>query len=151
MFYLRDILYSEILIIKNLWEKNRCYHEKLSKNFGDMYSNLVFEDRMKAFKIFDKDHIKITIAENLSNKEILGYCISTFVDVKGETHSLHVCEDSRSLGIGKSLMKNHIQWMKDNGCINITIIVSFENENTIEFYKTLGFKENTIQMQLFFT
>jgi len=38
--------------------------------------------------------------------------------------------------------------MKNNGCTNITITVAFENENTIEFYRTLGFKENTIEMRL---
>lgn len=147
MFY-RDIPFSEISAIKDLWERNRKYHEKISKNFGDMYSDLVFEDRIKPFGLFDKEHIKITLAENSSDKEILGYCISTFEGPEGETHSLHVRENARNLGIGKTLMNSHIEWLKNHGCTNITIIVAFENENTIEFYKTLGFKENTIEMRL---
>ncbi len=148
MFYYRDIPFSEISVIKDLWEKNRMYHENLSKYFGTMYSNLVFKDRIKPFELFDRKHIKITVAENSSDKEIIGYCISTFEGCEGETHSLHVCDNARGLGIGKSLMNSHIEWMKNNGCTNITITVAFENENTIEFYRTLGFKENTIEMRL---
>ncbi len=148
MFHYRDIPFSDVSTIKCLWEKNREYHERLSKNFGGMYSNLIFEERINNFGAFDKDHIKITIAENSQDKEILGYCISTFNGVEGETHSLHVYDGVRGCGIGKSLMSSHIEWMKNNGCTNITITVAFENKNTIQFYRSLGFKENTIEMQL---
>lgn len=45
-------------------------------------------------------------------------------------------------------MNRHMEWLKDNGCKIITITVSYENNNTIEFYKTLGFKPNTLEMRL---
>lgn len=148
MVCLRDISFSQVSIIKDLWEKNRKYHENLSEFFGDLYSDLVFEERINSFSTFDKDHIKITLAEDTLNRNILGYCISTFEGIEGETQSLHVAEEIRGSGIGKSLMDSHIKWLKNNGCKDITITVASENTNTIEFYKTLGFKANTLEMRL---
>lgn len=144
----RDIPYSRISIVKDLWEKNRSYHENLSEDFGYIYTNIVFEERITHLDMFDNDQIKITVAENLSTKEIVGYCISTIKENEGETQSLHVEENKRGLGIGKNLMYSHLEWMKNKGCTNIIITVAFENKNTIGFYKTLGFKENTIEMRL---
>jgi len=148
MISYRDVPYSQISVIKDLWDRNRKYHEDLSKHFGSIYSNLVFEDRMKPFGQFDKEHIKITIAENSHDKKIIGYCISTYEGSEGETQTLHVAEEARGTGIGKNLMNSHLKWMKDSGCTAVNITVAFENSNTIEFYRSLGFRENTIEMRL---
>lgn len=148
MYIIRDIPFNEITIIKELWDKNRKYHENISENFGHLYSNLVFEERINPFSLFDEDHIKVSIAENKNTGELLGYCISTYKGTDGETQSLHVNENARNSGIGKMLMNEHINWMKDNGCKTIILTVASENTNTIEFYKTLGFKANTVEMRL---
>lgn len=148
MFTIRDIPFSQISIIKDLWEKNRKYHEDISEHFGDIYSDLIFEERINSFSLFDSGHIKISVAENASKGMLLGYCISTFEETIGETQTLHVDLNERNKGIGKKLMDHHINWMKDNGCKIITITVAVENTNTIEFYKTLGFKADTIKMRL---
>jgi len=147
MVYYKDIPFSRIADIKNLWERNRKYHENLSENFGHIYSGVVFEERMEPFGVFSEESIKITLAEN-GEGEKLGYCISTIEGSKGETQSLHVAEEARDQGIGKKLMNSHIEWLKNNGCINILVTVSFENTNTVNFYKSLGFKEYTMEMRL---
>lgn len=147
MIGLRDIPYCEVSIIKGLWEKNREYHENISEYFGDLYKDLVFEERINPFSAFDEEHIKITVAEDSDNK-IVGYSISTFEGNEGCIHSLHVAEKVRGSGIGKKLMNNHISWLQKNGCKNISITVAVENLNTIEFYKNLGFKGNTMEMRL---
>lgn len=147
MICCRDIPFNEISIIKELWEKNREYHENISENFGNLYADLVFEERMNHFSSFDNEHLKITAAQESENN-ILGYAISTFEENEGCIHSLHVAENYRGSGIGKELMNSHIDWLKENGCKDISITVAVENLNTIEFYKSLGFKENTIEMRL---
>lgn len=144
----KDITFNEVSIIKDLWDKNRKYHENISEYFGNLYSDMIFEERINSFSIFDKEHIKITIAEDSDNGILLGYCISTYEGIKGEPQTLHVLEDARGKGIGKKLMDEHLKWLKCNGCEEITITVSYENNNTIEFYKTLGFKPNTLEMRL---
>ena len=144
----RDISFSEVSIIKEVWEKNRKFHEEISIFFKCLYSDIFFEDRINGFSSFDKEHIKITLAEDEDCGRVLGYCISTFEGNQGETQTLHVVEETRGTGIGKELMKRHIEWLKNNGCEDITISVSYDNNNTIKFYESMGFKPNTMEMRL---
>lgn len=141
-----DISYDEIEVIKELWEKNRQYHENSSEYFQESYHSINFEDRIKAFNIFDKETLKITVVK--INDEYIGYCMSTIIHGKGEVESLHVDENNRGSGIGKKLVAKHLEWMKEKNCKVIGVTVSQENESTICFYKKLGFYPNTLYMQL---
>lgn len=145
MVELIDISYNEIEVIKDLWEKNRQYHENSSEYFRELYHNMGFEERIGRFSVFDKASIKITVAGD--NGEYIGYCISTAVDGKGEVESLHVNESFRGSGVGRQLVQGHLEWMKDKGCSVIGVTVSQENEPTIGFYRKLGFLPHTLYMQ----
>ena len=146
MIELFDISFDKVDVIKNLWEKNRQYHEDNSEYFSDTYHTICFYDRMKALKELDKGTLKTTVAREAD--EYIGYCISTAVDGKGEIESLHVSESRRGIGIGKELVIAHLAWMKESNCHLIGVNVSQENESTIKFYKKLGFYPNTLYMQL---
>lgn len=148
MFKYMDIPFSQVSVIKDLWERNRKYHEELSEFFGELYLNMVFEERINSFNKFDENHIKITLAKTSNDESLIGYCISTFNGIEGSTQTLHVHENFRGTGVGRNLMNSHIGWLKGNGCEVITITVSYENNNTIMFYESLGFKPNTIEMRL---
>lgn len=137
-----DISYDEVEVIKNLWEKNRQYHENTSEYFKESYRFISFEERIKAF---ESQTIKITVAK--SDDGYIGYCISTIIDGKGEIDSLHVDAHNRGSGIGKKLVIKHMEWLKENNCKVIGVTVSQENETTIGFYKKLGFYPNTLYMQ----
>ncbi len=142
----RDIKYDEIHIIKDVWEQNRRYHENISTYFKDVYSNLVFEQRAAGLHYFNENKIKITVATN--SDLLIGYCISVFDDCEGEVSTLHVLEQYRKQGIGNKLVNMHIDWLKANGCSDIKIMVAIENDNAISFYKSIGFKPNTIEMRM---
>lgn len=148
MINLLDIPFTQVSLIKELWEKNRIYHRNISQHFSDVYDKIYFEERINSFSIFDEQHLKITVAEDSLSSQIVGYCISTYEETTGETQTLHVDEKHRNSGIGKKLMDSHINWLKNNGCKTINITVAAENFNTIEFYKSLGFKANTLEMRL---
>ena len=148
MICYRDIPYGDVAIIKDVWEKNRAFHEKISTHFGDLYSELVFEKRIEGFASFDADKLKITVAEESEGAAVLGFCISTIEGGFGEPHTLHVVEEARGSGIGKELMRRHMAWLKGNGCKAITVTVACENSKTIAFYESMGFKPNTLQMRL---
>lgn len=145
MIELFDISYDEIAIIKELWEKNRQYHENSSEYFKELYREMDFEQRIKGFSMFDKETMRITVAKN--NADYIGYCISTAVDGMGEIQSVHVEESSRGNGVGKELVQRHLDWLKEMKCSIIGVTVSQENETTIGFYKKLGFFPNTLYMQ----
>jgi len=144
----RDIQFSEISVIKEVWERNRKYHEEITESFKHLYSDLVFEERMCGFDGFDENHMKITLAEDAGSKSMLGYCISTFEGTEGELQTLHVVEEARKNGIGKELMDRHLEWLKKSGCQEIKLTVSSENPSTINFYQSIGFKANTVEMRL---
>lgn len=141
-----DISFDEINIIKNLWEKNRQYHEKSSEHFKELYGSISFDQIIKALQGLDNESLKITVAK--SSDEYIGYCVSTIIDGEGELKSLHVDETCRGNGIGKKIVDKHIEWMKEKSCKAIGVTVSQENESTIWFYKKLGFYPNTLYMQL---
>ncbi|MCC5912709.1 MAG: GNAT family N-acetyltransferase [Clostridiaceae bacterium] len=140
-----DISFDKIEVIKNLWEKNRQYHENSSEYFSEAYRSICFEEKIKGFKGFNDDMLKITIAKDKG--EYIGYCISIIIEGKGEIASLHVDESRRGTGVGKELIVEHLKWMKENNCKVIGVTVSQENEYTISFYKKLGFYPNTLYMQ----
>jgi hypothetical protein len=75
MIEIFDISYNDIEIIKNLLEKNRLYHENSSEYFKESYRSISFNERIKAFSVFNKDTMKITVAKK--NDKYIGYCIST--------------------------------------------------------------------------
>lgn len=145
MIQIIDISYEEIEAIRDLWEKNRQYHEKSSEYFKDLYRSINFDQRTEAFSRLNEDTIKITVAKN--ENEYIGYCISTIIDNKGEVESVHVDETKRGQGIGKKLVTKHIEWMREKNCKVIGVTVSQENDSTIWFYKKLGFYPNTLYMQ----
>lgn len=141
-----DIPFDNIGVIKNLWEKNRQYHESTSEYFKELYHSIKFDEKVKTFASLSKDMMKITVAKN--DNEYIGYCISTVRDGKGEVESLHIDAKSRRKGIGQELMDKHIEWLRKKDCHIIGVTVSQENESTISFYKKLGFYPNTMYMQL---
>jgi len=72
MISYRDIPFNEISIIKDVWERNRKFHEETSTYFNFLYSDIVFEDRINGFSVFDENHIKITLAEAEGSGNVLG-------------------------------------------------------------------------------
>lgn len=146
MITLSDIRPEEIEQIRDLWERNRQYHVAVSKHFSKDYESIRFEDRMKPLMALPEKALKITIARN--NDDMCGYCISTVKNGSGELVSLHVLDSMRGKGIGRQLSEDHLQWIKEKGCEDVTVHVAVENESTIGFYQQLGFCSNVLMMQL---
>lgn len=141
-----DISYGEIEIIRDLWEKNRKYHEDSSEYFKELYSSINFDERIKNFSNYPKDKIKISIVKN--KDKYIGYCISIIDDgFKGELGTLHIDRTQRGKGLGKKLVEKHLKWMEGRKCQEIGVTVSQENNVAIGFYKKLGFFPNTLYMQ----
>lgn len=140
----KDINYKDIHLIKDLWEKNRQYHEWTSEHFGYKYKGLIFEDRMLGFESMNDEDMKITVASE--GEIVIGYCLSVVDAGIGELATLHVLHDKRKRGIGQKLVDSHLDWLKKSTCNEIKVIVSQENDQTISFYKTLGFYPNALEM-----
>ena len=146
MILLEDIGNDKIDLIKDLWEMNRRHHEATSEYFGSKYKALGFEERISRFRRMDGGNVLITIVRD--DAEIVGYCLSSREGEAGELCSMHIKREYRGKGIGQSLARRHLEWMKEGGCATIKVVVSQENETALRFYGSLGFRPNTIEMEL---
>lgn len=144
MITYKDIDFSEIHTIKHLWESNRAYHEETSEFFAKAYHGLIFEERIAGFSTYASEDILISVAYD--DDKAIGYCLTVKSDLKGELATLHVLPSHRGLGIGKKMVGDHLKWLEDSACDNISVVVSQENASTIAFYKSFGFYPNTLEM-----
>ena len=142
-----EIEKDNINLIKDLWEKNRIFHQNKTSNFSYQYSNLNFDERMN--NIFNSKNIKYYKISAIINKSnIVGYCLSIIQGSSGELCTLFIDEQHRNNGLGHLLVDKYLDSLKDNKCESIFVNVLVENENTISFYETLGFKKNIINMEI---
>ena len=82
---------DNINLIKDLWEKNRIFHQNKTNNFSYQYSNLNFDERMN--NIFNSKNIKYYKISAIINKNnIIGYCLSIIQGSLGELCTLFVDE-----------------------------------------------------------
>lgn len=146
MLPITDISINQIVEIERLWESNRQFHEAVSQHFSEIYRHASFDARMQGFASFAPENLKISVA--MDGSVCRGYCISTIADDAGEISSLHVEKTCRGTGLGKALMLEHIAWLKERNCSAITVTVAHENQNTLDFYQSLGFYPNTVTLQL---
>lgn len=140
-----DISYDKVEVIRDLWEKNRRYHEESSEYFKKSYSSIRFDERIQVFSGYSEDKIKISVVKD--KDKYIGYCISIIDGSKGELGTLHIDEAERGNGIGKKLVGQHLDWMDEKKCQEIGVTVSQENDLAIGFYRKLGFYPNTLYMQ----
>jgi len=64
-----------------------------------------------------------------------GYCIASLDGYEGEIDSIYVKKERRKSGIGATLMKECLEWLKKNGSERIKVVVAYGNEDVFDFYK----------------
>jgi ribosomal protein S18 acetylase RimI-like enzyme len=65
-----------------------------------------------------------------------------------ELENLMVTQKYHGQGIGKQLWDVFIEWSKKNKAENIVVSVYAKNTDGIDFYKSLGFKEYDLHLEL---
>jgi GNAT superfamily N-acetyltransferase len=68
--------------------------------------------------------------------------------IYAEAENMLVDEQLRGKGVGSKLMDDFISWCKEKNVDKIKVVASFGNENTIEFYKKLGFKGYAVTLEI---
>nr|WP_206028635.1 GNAT family acetyltransferase [Thalassoroseus pseudoceratinae] len=85
------------------------------------------------------------VAERGGN--IVGTVMAGYDGVRGWIYSLAVAEDARGLGVGRKLLEEVEQTLRDKGCDKINLQVLGENSQVVEFYQKCGFRvEDRISM-----
>jgi len=123
-----------------LWEKLNELHKVKASNHAKHFASMNFAIRKKyLLEKAQKGALRIDLAKDVLSHKIVGYCVSTVVDNRGEIDSIFVEEDYRLHGIGGDLLKNALEWMDQLSVNNRIIIVAAGNEKVFSFYAKYNF------------
>ena len=61
-----------------------------------------------------------------------------------------VSEKARGMGVGKALMERLVQRAKEAGCAEASLSVLPDNNRAREFYRSLGFEDEAVLMEMHF-
>lgn len=147
MCRIREIPFSEIHIIKPLWEGLNRMHLADSPYFKDQYAAFTFEQRVADLAAKAAGGLRATVLED-GVGDAVGYCVSTVDGNSGEIDSLYLDERMRGRGWGKALVEDHLAWLRGKGAKKIKLAVSYGHDEVLEFYHKLGFYERLTYMEL---
>lgn len=84
------------------------------------------------------------VARDLDKAEIIGYLLGFVAPTRdGYIHLVAVRDDSRALGLGKTLYETFEKAARERGAVALKAITSPENEGSVAFHKRVGFTEMT--------
>ena len=137
----RSVGFSEIDIIRPLWEELNRHHAGRSEYFRSWYERMNFGDRKAYFRnLHESGQLRLDLASDRSTGAYIGYCISSLSREKaGEIESLWVDPGYRSAGIGTALVTRAFGWMDSNGAVRKRVSVSAGNQDAWAFYRKFGF------------
>lgn len=84
------------------------------------------------------------------NGLIVGACMAGYDGHRGWLYSVAVASNQRRRGIGKKLIEEAMQSLKELGCIKVNLQIRSSNYEVRAFYESLGFAvEDRISMGAF--
>lgn len=140
-FAYRTTGFSEIDLIRPLWEQLNAHHHAGALRFRDHYERMTFEDRRLHFlSCHESGNLRIDLAMDPETGRYVGYCVSSLTPERnGEIESLFVEPGYRSQGIGTALVTRALAWMDGCGAERIRVVVGDGNEPSFAFYEKFGF------------
>ncbi len=106
----------------------------------------ILEKRVFGINSYSKDFLEYLMETTdffrvaKDNDNIVGYACGEIVYTYGHLISIAVLENYRNRGIGSSLLKMFIDFLKERRILLLYLEVSKENYNAIKFYLRKGFE-----------
>jgi len=135
---------EDISRIKGLWEALNTHHARKSRHFKDRFEALTFERRFG--RLLEKEHLVIYAASE--GPELVGYCVATESDSRGEVDSLYIKDEYRDKELGRKLTEKALSWLEQFECDEVILYVAEGNESVLPFYEKLGFRERYRVLQI---
>jgi len=137
--------------VRAMWEELNRYHCGCSQHFKEHYLGMTWQKRKYTLlkkMVGGEMHVEIAIDE-LTGRGV-GYAVSTLnAQMAGEVESIYVEGAYRRMGVGKTLMKDSLDWMDHRGAATKQVEVSVGNEVAWGFYGRFGFKpRKTLLLQV---
>ena len=133
----------KMLADDELGSKREDYKVPLPKSYYDAFQN-IFQDKNQ----------ELIILENF-NKEIIGTLQLTFIQyltyqggLRAQIEAVRIKKKFRGKDFGKKIFKWAIKRSTDKGAHLVQLTTDKQRTDTIEFYKTLGFRDSHMGMKL---
>jgi len=144
MIKVRKAREDDLIKIAGLWKAFMKYNGDFNSSFeinkkaGEVFSHEMLE------KLKESD-CRLSVAD--ADGELIGFCYSYIsqkpkyfkLDKFGFIGDLFVMEEYRRCGIGKTLVKDAIDFFAKNKIKQIELLVAVKNEGTIQFWESMGF------------
>jgi len=133
--------FSEIDLIRPLWEQLNEHHHDRASRFRSHYERIPFDARMSYFqKLHVEGQVRLDLAADAMTGKYIGYCVSSVsAENAGEMESLFVEVAYRSQGVGTTLVSRALAWMDSLGTVRNRVSVGAGNEAAWAFYRKFGF------------
>ena len=132
-------------------------YDELCKLYIDGY-RMHFKERPDYFNDKNDDELSLILKEELIknvkkymviefDNKLVGYCSVVIREKKNKilwVDELYIADEYRKHGFGKQLIEKIIEYSKENGCSKVELNCWSFNDNAIEFYRHLNFKEQRI-------
>ena len=133
--------FTEIGLIRPLWEQLNLVHLDKSVYFKSKYEKFTFDQRIESiYKKAQNGIIKLDMLLDNDTGNYVGYCISSIEDNLGEIESIYIQKKYRKFGLGGKLMRAAIDWFQGHKITNISIGVVYANDEALPFYNRYGFQ-----------
>jgi len=144
----KKIKIQNLTAIKQLWEDLNRVHLEDSVYFKEYYETFSFDKRSESWRKLQEENFYLLIAE-AEDSGAIAYCVSTIdADRKGEIDSLFVSPEYRRRGIGETLLKSSMEWLRVSKCKPIRLAVSYGHESVLGFYQKLRFYPRLTVLEL---
>jgi ribosomal protein S18 acetylase RimI-like enzyme len=121
-----------------LWCELNALHAEVSPHFRERFESFTFDDRKRdLLNKSAKAEMHIGMCR-IRDSEAVGYCISSVEGTVGEIESVYVRSDVRGKGVGSSLVRRAMDWMRAKGAERIKVEVVVGNEASYSFYAQFG-------------
>lgn len=127
-------------IVAGLWENLKEFHAGIDPSWAKMTRRRKWEDR-RSDLLLKAGSGQMLIELALYQAIPIAYCIATIDGKqKGEIDSLYVSDGWRGQGIGSSLLKYSLDWLKSQNTSLQQVAVREGNEKALSFYQRCGFR-----------
>ena len=153
MVSLRMATIDDVKTIQEL--NNELFEYEMNNEFDKYVKNWPLSDIGKDYFV---DLIKnqfVIIAE--IDKKVIGYLAGSIYDdatfsyydgITAEMDNMFIKEEYRRFGIGSKFVNAFLVWAKNKNAKRIFVTASSKNENTIKFYKKMGFEPINTTLRL---
>lgn len=138
--------------IKEMWHLLNLHASKRSPFFSDQFAERTFQLRKDELLSKAKTcRLRIVIARDKTEEKDLGFCASSIDDLgNGEIESLFVDDEARRRGVGDALMRQTLDWMKEQGARGTVVFTVYGDESIFSFYARYGFRPKMVMLESVF-